>query len=158
LHRLTEDLYYTYYNIAGHDRQVLVDGARELLAQIWKMDINIGIVTGEAEKIAKLRAEKTTIHGFFKIGAYGEDGKGFDEIVNIAARKAEAELGISKDSILVVGYSPHLIKGAKAAGIHSVGVAGVFTAEELKDAGADLVIKSIKERGKLIGFISKGGP
>ncbi len=154
LNRIMEDLFYTYYNVAGHDKQVLVDGARELLAQLWKKDIAMGIITGEAERIAKFRAEKTTIHGFFKIGAYGNDGKTFEDIVRSAVKRAESELKIGKEEILIVTNSPYMIKDAKAVGVASVGVeSGHHSEGELKSAGASLVVKSIKDRGKILGLV-----
>ena len=154
LNRIMEDLFYTYYNVAGHDRQVLVDGARELLAQLWKKDITMGIITGEAERIAKFRAEKTTIHGFFKTGAYGNDGKTFEEIVRNAVKKAESEFKIGKEEILIVTNSPYMIKDAKAVGVASVGVeSGHHSEGELRWAGASLVVKSIKDRGKIMELV-----
>ena len=154
LNRIMEDLFYTYYNVAGHDRQVLVDGARELLAQLWKKDITMGIITGEAERIVKFRAEKTTIHGFFKTGAYGNDGKTFEEIVRNAVKKAESEFKIGKEEILIVTNSPYMIKDAKAVGVASVGVeSGHHSEGELRWAGASLVVKSIKDRGKIMELV-----
>lgn len=153
LPRIMEDLYYTYYNVAGHDRQHLRVGARELLAHLWKRDAHMGILTGEAERIAKLRAEKTGIHGFFKTGAYGNDGKRFEEIAQSAARRAGSELGIGKGEIAVVAGSVHLARGAKAAGLAVIGVAGAYTEEELKGAGADITVKDLGERSKISKFL-----
>ena len=156
LHRITEDLFYTYYNVAGHDKQILVDGARDLLAQLWKKDITIGMITGEAERIAKLRAEKTTLHGFLKFGVYAGDGKTFEDIAKRAVTKAESELKIGKNEILIVTNSLHLVKGAKASGIAAIGVAESVPEREFKTAGANLVVKSIKERGKIVSFVESG--
>ncbi len=154
LHRITEDLYYTYYNVAGHDKLILNDGARDLLGQIWKKNITMGMVTGETEKIARFRAEKATIHGFFKTGAFAGDGKEYVDIVNKAAEKAASELGVNKTEIAVVANSPHLIKGAKAAGVATIGIAnGSYSEEDLRDAGADLAVKSIKDRPKILSFL-----
>ncbi len=155
LHRITEDLFYTYYNVAGHDKQVLVEGSRDLLAQLWKEDVTIGMITGEAERIAKLRAEKTTIHGFFKFGVYGGDGKTFDDIVKSAVSKAESDLRISKNDVLIVANSLRLVKGAKNAGVAVIGIAENVPENELKSAGANLIVRSIKDKGKILDFIKK---
>lgn len=96
LSRIMDDLFYTYYNVGGHDKQIIADGARELLAQLWKADISMGIITGEAGGIAKFRTEKARIHAFFKTGAYGNDGKEFEEIAKSMVNKAESELQIRK--------------------------------------------------------------
>jgi phosphoglycolate phosphatase-like HAD superfamily hydrolase len=154
LNRYMEDLFYTYYNVAGHDRLILVDGARDLLGQIWKKDIAMGIVTGEAERIAKFRAEKTTIHGFFKMGAYGNDGKEPSDIVNAAIKRAKSDLGIESGGIAIVASSPYLIKAAKRCGVAAIGIANAgYSESDLKAAGADLVVRSPKDKGKIVGFL-----
>ncbi len=154
LNRYMEDLFYTYYNVAGHDRLVLLDGARDLLGQIWKKDVTIGIATGEAERIVKFRTEKTTIHGFFKTGAYGNDGKEPVDIVNAAVKRARSDLGIQSSEIALVASSPYLIRAAKKAGIAAVGIANAgYPESDLKSAGADLVVKSLKDRGKILSFL-----
>ncbi len=154
LNRYMEDLFYTYYNVAGHDRLILVDGARDLLGQIWKKDIAIGIVTGEAERIAKFRAEKTTIHGFFKMGAYGNDGKEPSDIVNAAIKRAKSDLGVESGGIAIVASSPYLIKAAKRCGVAAIGIANAgYSESDLKAAGADLVVRSPKDKGKIVGFL-----
>ena len=53
--RYTEDLFYTYYNVAGHDRQVVADGTKEILDEFSKRGALIGIATGEVERIARFR-------------------------------------------------------------------------------------------------------
>ncbi len=154
LNRYMEDLFYTYYNVAGHDTLILVDGARSLLGQIWKKDIAIGIVTGEAERIAKFRAEKTTIHGFFKMGAYGNDGKEPSDIVNAAIKRAKSDLGVESGGIAIVASSPYLIKAAKRCGVAAIGIANAgYSESDLKAAGADLVVRSPKDKGKIVGFL-----
>ena len=155
LKRYTEDLFYTYYNVAGHDRLALTGGARELLAQLWKDDIGIGIATGEVERIARFRIEKAGILGFFKTGAYGNDGKGPDDIIKIAVDRARSELKVDGSGIVLVAGAPHMIRAAKSAGIAAIGVAGAgHSEEELTSAGADLVVKSLKERSEILSFLT----
>jgi beta-phosphoglucomutase-like phosphatase (HAD superfamily) len=156
LKRYMEDLYYTYYNVAGHDRIVLLAGARGLLAELWKRNVQLGIISGEAEKITRFKVEKAGIRGFFKTGYFGEAGKTYSDIIETALKGIESELGIDKDGILVVAGSVRLIRDAKEAGLAALGVANVNCSEaELRAAGADLTVKSIKERKRIADFATE---
>ncbi len=153
--RYTEDLFYSYYNVAGHDRQILLDGAKELLEELQNKEVLIGIATGEAERVAKFRLEKTDLSKYFKFGAFGKDAKDADGIVRIALEKAKNDFTFSGNAIAVCG-DPAFLKASKLAGMMSVGVAnGKFSAEDLKSAGADAVIKSLREKGKITNLLAK---
>ncbi len=156
LNRYLEDLYYTYYNVAGHDKEILLTGGRELLGSLWKEDINMGIATGEIEKIAKLRTEKTGIHGFFKIGAFGNDGKTPEDIMKVAAERGSKAYKAEKNEMLLVTNSPYFIKAGKQAGMGVIGVANRrYSIGELRIAGADMVVSSVKEKNRIFEFVMK---
>ncbi len=54
--------------------------------------------------------------------------------------------GISRDGMCLIGDTKYDAAGAKAAGIHCVGVSyGFGTREELMDAGAEMVFDTVKE-------------
>jgi pyrophosphatase PpaX len=67
--------------------------------------------------------------------------------------KAASMLGLSRGSVYYVGDSPYDIAAAKSAGIRVVSVAtGNYTAQRLKEEGADHVISSITELHKIFGL------
>ena len=149
LSRYTEDLFYSYYNVAGHDRQLMLDGAKELLEELSKNGALIGIATGEAERVARFRLEKTGLGSYFKFGAFGNEAKSADEIVAKAAEKAKSEFSFSGKAVLVSCY-PNFVKAAKQSGIAPVAVEnGKFPGGVLTEAGAEKVIKSLNERGPI---------
>lgn len=153
LKRIMEDVYYTYYNVAGHDRLLLKDGAKELLNELEKNGVAIGVATGEAERIVKLKTDKTGISNFFKFGTYGNNSRDLSEIVRNAMQQANGS------PALVIASSPYMLKAAKAAGAIAVGVANSrYSKEELKDAGADLVVGSLKDRGRILGMLKSNLP
>ncbi len=154
--RYLEDLFYTYYNVAGHDREVLLNGARELLGSLWKDDVSIGILTGEVERIARFRTEKVGIHGFFKIGAFGNDGRTPEDIVDVAINRGNSEYKVDKHEMLVVTNSPYFIKAAKRKELSVVGVANRrYSIGELRISGADVVVSSVKERKRILEYVTK---
>ena len=152
--RYTQDLFYSYYNVAGHDRQLVLDGAKELLEGLERQGVLIGMATGEAEKVARFRLEKTNLLQHFKFGAYGNEGKSAEEIVAKAVEKAKKEFSFSGRAVLVSCY-PNFVKAGRLAGLATVGVlSGRFAEQDLSGAGAEMVIKNLKERGpitKLLG-------
>ncbi len=153
LARLMEDLFYTYYNVAGHEKQLVVEGAAELLKELRYRGVVIGIATGEIEKIARFRLDKAGLSEYFSFGAFGNEARDAEGIVGMALVKAGAGFGKGGDSILVCA-SPSFVTAAKSSGIKCVGVAlGPFAKESLSEAGADLVVENLKERGKILKLV-----
>ncbi|HUB92577.1 MAG TPA: HAD hydrolase-like protein [Candidatus Saccharimonadales bacterium] len=153
LARYMEDLPYSYYNVAWSDRIDVTDGAKELLQEMEKKDVLIGIATGEGERVAKMRLDKAGIGMHFKVGAYGDDGVTFNEILAKGLRRIE-EQGLQKEDGVLIVSDPISVSIGKIAGIRTVGAeAGGHSAKDLKAAGADLVVKSLKEKGKIIDLI-----
>ncbi len=154
LKRYTEDLFYTYYNVTGHDKQILVDGASELLKWLGEKKTALGIATGEAERIAKFRLEKTNLSQYFKFGAFGGDAKTNREIISTAVEKARQTFGNS-NKIFLLSASKPAISEAKSLDIKTIGITGVFSSDELIAAGSDTVISGLSEKGKVFSLLEK---
>lgn len=153
LARYMEDLPYSYYNVAWSDTIHTTDGAKELLQELEKRDVLIGIATGEGERVAKMRLDKAKIGEHFKLGAYGEDGITYNEILAKGLRKVE-EQGLQKEDGVVIVSSPVFVSVGKNLGVRVVGVeTPESSAKDLKAAGADLVVRSLKEKGRIIDLI-----
>jgi phosphoglycolate phosphatase-like HAD superfamily hydrolase len=106
------------------------------------------VVTGNARAIAvtKLEALDLAEHIDFEIGGYGEDGADRAVLVGLAIQRAERKYGVRFDPrrVVVIGDTPHDIKGAHDNGAVAVGVAtGGSSAEELTAAGADVVLADL---------------
>jgi phosphoglycolate phosphatase len=149
LARYTEDLFYSYYNVAGHDKQLIAEGAKQLLDELSKEGVLIGMATGETEKIARFRLEKTSLDSYFRFGAFGNEAKSAAGIVAKAIEKAKNNFSFSGKAVLVSCY-PSLIRAAKTNGILSVGIAnGKFAPAVLSEAGADRVIASLRNGAEI---------
>jgi beta-phosphoglucomutase-like phosphatase (HAD superfamily) len=153
LDRYMEDLPYSYANVAWSDTIEVTEGAGELLEELEKRDVLVGMATGEAEKVAKMRLNKVKMDHYFKFGAYGEEGMTFSEILEKGLKKAE-ENGFQKEDGILIVSSPTSVSIGKSLGIRTVGVEtkGVQV-KELKAAGADLVVKDLKEKERIIDLI-----
>ncbi|MDE1856633.1 MAG: HAD family hydrolase [Candidatus Micrarchaeota archaeon] len=154
---LIDDVPYSYYNVAGHDDLIKSEGAQELLDEIKRKGALIGIASGEPERMVRQRLENRSINEYFKFGAFGNEAKTLPEIVSLAVKKAANEFRITNSRIAIVSSSPHMIKAARSMGIFTIGVAnGSFSEAQLKEAGASLVVKSLKDRGRIVDAVFKG--
>ena len=117
------------------------------------------VVTGNIKSIAmtKLKAFGLNAPIDFEVGGYGDDGSDRAELVRLAIERAEAKynVGFTAEHAVVIGDTPHDVRGARDNGAIAVGVAtGGSTADELAQAGADVVLHSlvdIKQLRELLG-------
>lgn len=153
LGRYMEDLPYSYYNVAWSDTIKVTDGAEELLMELEKKEVLVGIATGDAERVAKMRLGKAKIEKYFKFGAYGEEGMTYNDILSKGLRKAE-EQGLQKEDGVLIVSNPVFASIGKTMGVRVVAVeSDEHPAKELRAAGVDLVMKSLKDKSKIIDLI-----
>jgi phosphoglycolate phosphatase len=80
-------------------------------------------------------------------GGYGSDSTDRAELTRTALTRAGLVYGetVDADQAIVVGDTPHDVDAAHAAGMACVGVGSHhFTADQLRDAGADYAIASLE--------------
>lgn len=117
-------------------RQVL-----ELLAE--RPDVVIALLTGNVEPGAWLKLHACRLDHFFTFGAFGNEGPERHKLPAVAVEKAREETGhhFAGQSIVIVGDTPHDIACGQHLGVVAVGTAtGRYTPEELRAAGADVVL------------------
>ena len=115
------------------------------------------------DSIASRCNVRAEVHAFnladsidFEVGGYGDDGHDRADLVRFARERAEAKYGTSfaGKRTFIIGDTPHDITGAHGAGAYAIGVAtGGSSADELKAAGADLVVSGLTELDALRGAI-----
>jgi phosphoglycolate phosphatase len=141
-------------------------GAQEAIAALAGTVTAQSVVTGNARAIAmtKLEALDLAEHIDFEIGGYGEDGADRAVLVGLAIQRAERRYRVRFDPrrVVVIGDTPHDIKGAHDNGAVAVGVAtGGSSAEELTAAGADVVLADLTKldalRHVVTGYIQTEG-
>ena len=132
-----------------------MEGVVNLLQELNKMDVIIGLVTGNLEPIARAKLEKISINHYFKIGGFGNDGTNRAELVRLAIKRAEDNFNFKLDNnVFLVGDTPLDIKAGKEATVKTIGVAtGIYSEEPLKNTGADFVLKNLADTKKVLGII-----
>lgn len=144
-------LYYReYYTAGGIYENSVYAGITALLEQCARAGKRQLMATSKPEKFAKMIASHYGIDGYFdKICGASMDESMVEkgDIIRYALRHT----GIPAARILMVGDRQHDILGARENHLDSAGVLwGFGSRQELKRAGADWLLESPEELGKLI--------
>lgn len=137
-------------------KYLLLPGVKEILISLQKKGILTGLLTGNVEEIAWGKIEEAGIKNFFQFGAFGNEVYKRVDLINLAHQRAEKLMRrkLLLKGLVIVGDTPLDVACAKEGGIESIAIAsGPHPLEELSSAGADLVLKSLKEKDKIINFL-----
>jgi phosphoglycolate phosphatase len=141
-------LHYLHGAVEESEGYKVFPGVDELLPKLIEDGYLLGLVTGNVEAAAHIKLHRARLNRFFSFGGYGSDSSDRGALTKIALRRAALVYGerVTADQALVVGDTPHDVEGAHAAGIACVGVGAYhFTADQLREAGADYAIASLAE-------------
>jgi phosphoglycolate phosphatase-like HAD superfamily hydrolase len=143
----------------------VLPGVRQVLAAVAghaaEGPVVQSLLTGNLPALArvKLSALGVTEHLDFDIGGYGDVSSVRADLVPVARRRATARYRVSfaGRSTVLVGDTPHDVAAAAATGARAVGVAtGRFSAAELADAGADVVLADLADTDTAVAAILDG--
>ncbi|MCS0636237.1 haloacid dehalogenase-like hydrolase [Streptomyces sp. LP05-1] len=128
----------------------VLPGAREAIASCAARHTVQSAVTGNIRPVAttKLTALGLADGLDFAVGGYGDDGSDRADLVRQARKRASEKYGqgFAGTRTVVVGDTPHDVRGARDADALAVAVAsGDSTADELRRAGADVVLDSLQD-------------
>jgi phosphoglycolate phosphatase len=150
------NLMYLNFKIALQNKDLIVlDGVRPLLENLQRLEIPMGLVTGNMEAIAWLKLEKVGLKKYFKFGGFGDRVVKRSSLVKDAIAESEKSLGkINYKNIFLVGDTPRDILGGQKVGVKTIGVAtGDFSNDELNHAGADFILDDLKETKTVLDII-----
>jgi phosphoglycolate phosphatase len=140
----------------------VMPGAAEALAAMAAArpdgEVIQSLLTGNLPELAraKLTALDLTEHVDLTIGAYGDVSAIRADLVHVARRNAAARHGgeFTGRATILVGDTPDDIGAALATGASAVGVAsGSFSARQLADAGAHVVLPDLADTGAVVATI-----
>lgn len=144
-----------YDEIIKSENIVMFDGVVNLLTKLQQNNIILGLVTGNLEKIARAKLRKIGIDHFFKIGGFGSDLMHRSDLAKLAVKRAKAMFNLSRiRKIFLLGDTPQDMKAGKAVRATTIGVtSGIFSEEQLKPAGADIVFSNLANTDNILKFI-----
>jgi len=135
-------------------RKGLMPGVRELLDTLAQRDdVYLALLTGNYEAGAKLKLEHFDLWRYFRCGAFGDNSANRTELLPRAVSRSAACGGPSVEprDAIVVGDTPLDVACAQAAGARSIAVAtGSHTMEELRAAGADVVLADLADTAEVL--------
>jgi phosphoglycolate phosphatase len=140
--------FYLHQTVQESKGYEVLPGVYELLPKLIDGGYMLGIVTGNVEAAAHVKLHRANLNRFFSFGGYGSDSDERGEVTRIALERASQVYGekVERDQAFSVGDTPLDVTGAHAAGIECVGVGSHhYTADQLREAGADYAITSLEE-------------
>ncbi len=131
----------------------VLPGVRELLESLTNNGILLGLITGNLEPVAWGKLKSIHIDHYFKLGGFGSDNINRTELVKIAVKKSKNDFNFNGKTF-VVGDTPRDIKAGFEADAITIAVAtGTYSAEELKNYGADFVFENLKKKEEIFNAI-----
>jgi phosphoglycolate phosphatase-like HAD superfamily hydrolase len=136
-------------------------GAADALAELAAAGTVQSVVTGNLRRVA---AAKLTACGIgdgleFDVGGYGDEGEDRALLVKLAMYRAGNAYReeFAGQRVVVIGDTPYDIRGARDAGVRSIGVAsGRHGPDLLAAAGATVVLRDLTDRGALLAAVRAG--
>jgi len=133
-----------------------VSHVMELLAELERRGCVLGLVTGNVERIARLKLEKVGLLDFFRIGGFGDSSTIRSELALEAIKKANEKLKIQfdKKDVFVVGDTPLDIGCGKEIGVKTIAVStGPFSIDELKRHNPDYLFNDFSDVSSILKAI-----
>lgn len=103
----------------------VMDGIPDLLDELHKRELLVGLGTGNFEKGARIKLMRSGLNPLLPFGGFGSDSEDRKEILQIAHRRAEVRSGqqIPRKNVTIVGDTEMDILAAQAAEYKVIAVA-----------------------------------
>jgi phosphoglycolate phosphatase len=140
------------------DSFTVFPGVKKLLLRLKGMNVPMGILTGNVEKIAWRKLDAAGIKDFFNFGAFGDDTYKRSDLVFMAKKAADKKFktDFPLKNFVIIGDTPRDIQCAREMGIKVIAVpTGHFSFNELEQLSPDLLIESLEEQKKFLDFLQK---
>jgi phosphoglycolate phosphatase len=132
--------------VAESDGYRVMPGVEELLSRLVEQGVLLGLVTGNIEAAAHIKLARGRLNRFFSFGGYGSDSPDRIEVTKAGLRRGELVSGgtLQDGACISIGDTPRDVTAGHGAGIRVIGVGtGVYSVDQLSDAGADWAIPDV---------------
>jgi len=134
--------------VAGSAGYRVMPGIEELLDRLIDSGSLLGLVTGNIEAAAHIKLARARLNPFFSFRGYGSDSADRTEVTKAALGRGALVSGgtLADGACIAVGDTPRDVVAGHGAGIEVVGVAtGSYSVEQLREAGADRALASVRD-------------
>lgn len=129
-------------------RDAVLPGVPRVLRALRERGVALGLLTGNLRRIALAKLRQAGLADYFMVGGFGDASEVRADLVPVALAAAGAELGrvVDPSEVALVGDTPLDVEAGQQAATRTVGVAtGRYSVDELRRAGADLVLPSFAD-------------
>lgn len=139
---------------------ILLEGVKELLNELKKKGILLGLVTGNIDQIAEIKLKKAGIFDYFLFSDFGGKDVIRSHLVENAINSAIDYNLLNLDNVVfVVGDTPNDVKAGKEAKVNVVVktivvATGNYSIEDLNNTNSDFVLSNLN-REDFIKIIEK---
>jgi phosphoglycolate phosphatase-like HAD superfamily hydrolase len=141
----------------NNDRKHVKPGIYEILVELQTLsNVEMGLLTGNLEKGARIKLEPFGLNEYFPSGAFGSDDEDRNNLLPIAVKRFEklSRMEIEISECIVVGDTPRDVECAHIYGAICIGVAtGPYSYDILVEAGADYVLKDLTGQSAVLQFL-----
>ncbi len=122
-----------------------LEGTGDLLEELQRKNVLLGLVTGNVESIAKEKLNKAGLLKYFKVGGFGGDYEKRADLIKTAIDEVKEEFDFKvKDNVFVVGDTPRDITSGKEVDVKTIAVStGNYSTRELKKENPDFLFESL---------------
>jgi phosphoglycolate phosphatase len=140
-----------------NDRKKLKPGIYDSLEKLQTMTgFVLGLLTGNLEKGARIKLEPFRLNSYFPSGAFGSDNEDRNMLLPVAVQRFQkfVQETILIEECVVIGDTPRDVECARIYGARCFAVAtGPYSADILKEAGADYVAEDLSDYTSLLQFL-----
>lgn len=156
MNECTETIIDYFKKNVNHDNIPILEGVKELLEELNKQNVIMGLVTGNLEPIAREKLKNVGLNHYFKVGAFGSDNINKTVLVKIAIKRAAENFNFKGNDVFVVGDTIRDINAGLKANVKAIGVAtGNYSKEELKASGANFVLNDLSSVDEILKIIKE---
>lgn len=144
-----------FYKHADEGHFIPMPGVVQLLKELKKAGVHMGVLTGNVEEIGWEKLRRAGIKEYFSFGAFGSMAFKRVDLIPKARKRAEMiyKIDIPLKSFVIVGDSPLDIACARDGGLQVIAVgAGHYKSHQLTHA--DLVVDSLEQKDSIIKFLT----
>lgn len=138
----------------------ILPGVRNLLDSLCATPaMTSALLTGNYAHSARLKLERFDLWRYFPFGAFGDDEAQREHLVGVALERARAAgvPQVASRDVVVVGDTPLDVACGAANGARTLAVAtGSYDVEDLRKAGADLVVPDLSCTDVILSWLSDG--
>jgi len=138
--------YRKYFSEKGIYENTIYDGTAEMLQLLKAAQKTLLVATSKPTVYAEQILKHFDLHHYFSFVSGSELDGGRSDKYEVIQYALEQNCISDLSEVIMVGDREHDIFGAKKAGVFSIGVLfGYGNYDELKNAGADMIVSNTKE-------------